>query len=283
MYIINNYKILYYISATKLSLNIGVAGNSFNIWTDLYYMINAQKITLVFPCRNEGQGIAKLIKSVPSQIDEIIVVDNKSTDNTVDQAKKAGAKVFVEKRSHKGIGYGYALATGINNATGDLVVCMDADGSYPIHKIVEVVKYAQKNKLNFISCNRLPILNPKEMSVIRRFGVWVLNTTVRICYGYPIQDSLTGMWVFDKFAARNLHLFEGGWDFSLEIKLQAIHNKDISFTEYHIPYHDRIFDQSKQNLFKTGFDHFIYLLKKRVEMYNILVLRQNKISIVETD
>jgi glycosyltransferase involved in cell wall biosynthesis len=244
-------------------------------------MYKGQKLTLIFPCRNEAEGIQKLISSVPKEVDEIIVVDNCSTDKTVARARKAGAKVFIEERTDNGIGYGFALTTGINKATGDIVICMDADGSYPIHKILDAVKFQQKNKVDFVSCNRLPILNVKEMAVIRRLGVWILNTTVRLLYGYPIQDSLTGMWVFNRKAIQNFQLFEGGWNLSLEIKLHAIHDKNTSFTEFHIPYRDRIFDQSKQNLFETGFTHFVYLLTKRVELYNISVLRSPKVSLVQ--
>lgn len=244
-------------------------------------MFKGQKLTLIFPCRNEAEGIQKLINSVPKEVDEIIVVDNRSSDKTVARARKAGARVFIEDRHDNGIGYGFALTTGINKATGDIVICMDADGSYPIDKILDAVKFQLKNKVDFVSCNRLPILNTKEMAVIRRLGVWILNTTVRVLYGYPIQDSLTGMWVFNRKAIENFQLFEGGWNLSLEIKLYAIHDKNISFTEYHIPYRDRIFDESKQNLFHTGLTHFIYLLKKRVRLYNVSILNAPKVSLVE--
>jgi glycosyltransferase involved in cell wall biosynthesis len=64
-------------------------------------------ITLCLPCRNEGNHLVKVIEKVPSIVDEIIVISNKSTDNTVEVAKSLGVKVIEENRALNGIGYGY--------------------------------------------------------------------------------------------------------------------------------------------------------------------------------
>lgn len=227
-------------------------------------MIYNKKVSLIFPCRNEAKAITSVFKRIPDIVDEVIIVDNLSTDNTAKTAIKLGAKVLSEDRHDSGIGYGFALARGIKNATGDIVVCMDCDGSYPPEKIGEVIKILLKNRIDFISCNRLPFKNKQDMSAIRMFGVWVLNIVVNFLYGYPIKDSLSGMWVFKKRSIKNLAVFEGGWNMSLEIKLNAIEQKDIVFNEYQIRYKDRQFDQSKQNIFKTGFKHLFFLFKRKI-------------------
>lgn len=228
-------------------------------------MIKNKTISLILPCRNEQKALAALLKRVPLEVDEVIVVDNLSKDKTVEVAKESGARVFIESRVDGGIGYGFALATGIKNATGDIIVCMDGDGSYPVRLVPRLGKLLDEENLDFISCNRLPVKFPKKMSPIRMTGVWILNLVFRLLYNYPIQDSLTGMWVFKKKVINELTLFQGGWDFSLEIKINVVTNKNIAFRELHIPYQDRIFDQSKQNLFKTGFNHFIFLFKEKLK------------------
>jgi dolichol-phosphate hexosyltransferase len=233
-------------------------------------MIYNKKISMVFPCRNEEKAIKNVFKRIPGVVDEVIIVDNLSSDKTVETAKKLGAKVLIEERHDDGIGYGYALARGIKNATGDIVVCMDCDGSYPPEKIRDAVAFLLKNQLDFVSCNRLPFKNKKDMSAIRMFGVWVLNIFVNALYGYPIKDSLSGMWVFKRRSVKNLSLFEGGWNLSLEIKLNAIEQKDINFNEFQIPYKDRQFDQSKQNIFKTGLVHLLFLFKRKLSRYYAL-------------
>ena len=102
------------------------------------------------------------------------------------------------------------------------------------------------------------------MSFVRALGVKLLNLTVRLLYGYKIKDTLTGMWVFKRSVLENLTLNQGGWNFSLEIKLKTIKNKSLRFAERQISYQDRALDLSKQNLVRTGLGHLFYLLKLRL-------------------
>ncbi len=244
-------------------------------------MLNNKKISLILPCRNEEKALVRLLKLVPSYIDEIIVVDNLSTDDTVNVARSQGARVIVEGRMIGGIGYGFALSQGIKSSEGDIIICMDGDGSYPVKKISILLKHLENNNLDFISCNRLPILEPKKMSHLRMFGVKILNFATNILYSFHIKDSLSGMWVFRRSVIDYMSLFEGGWDFSLEIKLAAISNPNINFGEFHISYHDRIFDQSKQNLFRTGLGHLIFLIKYKIINSQKIINFSPRLSLLE--
>lgn len=217
----------------------------------------------MLPCKNEARALGEVLSRIPKGIDEIIVVDNNSKDKTENTAKAFGVKVIRETREKNGIGYGYSLATGIKKSTGDIIICMDGDGSYPINDIPKLVKIMDEKQLDFISCNRIPFKNRKNMSSMRTFGVKVLNLVFWLLYGHKIHDSLSGMWVFNRKVINNISLFEGDWNFSLEIKLNAVRNPQIRFAEHPIFYHDRIFDISKQNLLKTGIRHFLFLLKKK--------------------
>lgn len=226
-------------------------------------MIKNKKISVVIPCRNEEKNIGLLITGMPRCVDEIIVVDNKSTDKTARVAKKTGAIVLKEKRAANGIGYGYAHQIGLEKAGGDFIAALDGDRTYPSSKIPEIINFMEKNDLDFVSCNRLPLKNKKAISPTRRLGINILNWEIRLLYGYPISDALTGMWVMRKETAKKLALKEGGWDLSLEIKLEAISSPEINFAEYHIPHFIRDGNLSKQMIWKTGFGHFKYVLKRR--------------------
>lgn len=222
-------------------------------------MFNNQSVSLVLPCRDEEKALLVLLASIPKEVDEIIVVDNRSIDQTPKVAQRLKVKVFSEQRSENGIGYGFALAKGIKSASGDVIVCMDGDGSYPVSEVPRLVTILRQKNLDFISCARFPFQGPKQMSTIRTFGVQIINLLVCILFGYQIQDSLSGMWVFRRKIIHDLSRREGGWNFSLEIKLSAMSNHKIKFAEYNIPYHDRVFGSSKQNILKTGIEHLIYL------------------------
>lgn len=225
-------------------------------------MVKNSTLSLIIPCKNEAKALETVLSDLPKEIDEIIVVDNNSTDQTKKVARKFGAKILSDSRNDKsGIGYGYAIQKGFSHAHGDIIICMDGDGSYPVNEIPAIVKYLLQKKLDFISCNRLPFKHPQKMSSVRALGVKILNLTIRLMYGYKIKDSLTGMWVFRKSALENLSFTEGGWNFSLEIKLKTIMSKSLKFAEKQISYQDRVLDLSKQNIVRTGLKHMLYLLK----------------------
>lgn len=94
-------------------------------------------VTVIIPARNEQKTIAKVVKLVNSNknVDQIIVVDNNSTDNTSQMAKKAGAEVvFCENQ-----GKGYAMEAGIQHVKNDIVVFIDADISNYARNLIEVL------------------------------------------------------------------------------------------------------------------------------------------------
>jgi glycosyltransferase involved in cell wall biosynthesis len=239
-------------------------------------MIKNYTLSLIIPCKNEAKALETVLVKLPKQIDEVIVVDNNSTDQTKKVAQRFGAKIFSEARNDRsGIGYGYAIQKGLSQAHGDIIICMDGDGSYPIHEVSSIINHLLQKKLDFISCNRLPFKHPQKMSSIRALGVKILNLTTRFLYGYKIKDSLTGMWVFRKSALDSLTLTEGGWNFSLEIKLKTVMDKSLNFAERQISYQDRVLDLSKQNLVRTGLRHLFYLIKLRFYLLLELTYKTN--------
>ncbi|HZV11974.1 MAG TPA: glycosyltransferase family 2 protein, partial [Candidatus Kapabacteria bacterium] len=154
-------------------------------------MIDGLSITAVIPCRNEESALNNILPTMPKEIDEVIVVDNNSTDRTVAVAESYGAKVLREPR----VGYGYALRTGIHAATNDIIVTMDGDGTYPIHCTRSLVNEMVSRNIDFISCTRMPRQDTGEKLWVRMFGVKVLNIFVRLLYNYPMRDCLSGMMI----------------------------------------------------------------------------------------
>jgi glycosyltransferase involved in cell wall biosynthesis len=224
-------------------------------------MIKSRTISLIIPCRNEAESLKVMLNKVPKGVDEVIVVDNGSTDETAKVAKAFGARLVKESRIDRlGIGYGFAHQKGIKKASGDLIVTMDGDGTYPLWQIGAVVKYMEKQNLDFVACSRFPLTNHQVISAYRKLGVFVLNAVVRGLYRYPIQDILSGMWVIKRDAVSQLQLKEGGWDFSPEIKLNALMAKKIRFGQYHIRHYRRENGASKQQLWVTGINHLKYII-----------------------
>lgn len=225
-------------------------------------MLRKQKISLVIPCKNEASSLRKLLPKVPSFVDEVLVVDNDSTDKTILTAKYFDAKIVQEFRKDvRGIGYGFAHQRGIQKATGDIVITLDGDGTYPLHAIKSVVTHLVKNELDFISCRRYPLIRAHAVSRIRQLGVRILNQEVRLLFGYPIHDILSGMWVARRSTLKKMQLKEGGWNLSPEIKLRALTDPSISFAEYHIDHMYRSGGVSKQSIWITGLDHLQFIAR----------------------
>src|SRR3982750_3817411 len=119
-------------------------------------MYKNKRITVCFPCRNEANHLKEVVAKVPDFVDEIIIISNKSTDDTVRVAKKMGLKAHEDNRTLGGIGYGYAHMTGIKEATGDIIVGADGDATYPIEDLATIIDRLLTEELDFISCNRYP-------------------------------------------------------------------------------------------------------------------------------
>ncbi|HVX58667.1 MAG TPA: glycosyltransferase family 2 protein [Candidatus Saccharimonadales bacterium] len=226
-------------------------------------MYRNKKVSLILPCRNEGNHLKEVVKRVPDFVDEIIVVSNKSSDNTMQVAaglKKV--KAVEDNRTINGIGYGFAHMTGIANATGDIIAAADGDGTYPIESLDKVINRLLSKKLDFISCNRYPLQKGTKIPFKLRLGVWTLNTEVRLLYGIKINDILSGMWVFDGKVKDSLNLTMGEWNLSPQIKLNAATSPNIRFSEYSIAQHQRM-GKSHQRHFQTGFAHLKWIFKNR--------------------
>lgn len=236
-------------------------------------MLNNKTISVILPARNEALVLPTLIPRLKLIADEIIIVDNCSTDNTIEVAKSLGALVVSENRTdRRRIGYGFAHQRGIKAASGDYIVTMDADGTYPIEQIVGAINYLERQRLDFVSCARFPLRRSNAVSFIRQLGVWLLNLEVLLLYWYPIKDVLSGMWVVRRSVAQAMDLSQGGWNFSPEVKLAALVNPFVRFGEWHIDHKIRRQGESKQQLFFTGLDHAFYIFCRRLTIDNPFLL-----------
>jgi glycosyltransferase involved in cell wall biosynthesis len=223
-------------------------------------MYKGLKISVVIPCYNEEEGVRHVINSLPNSVDEVVVVDNNSTDRTAEVAASLGARVVAEKRK----GYGAAYKAGLPAATGDITVTMDGDGSYPADQIEEVVDYLVAKDLDFVSASRFPLQNPEAMTSTNKLGNTVLTVAMFLLFGRNIRDSQSGMWVYRTKVYPLMKLTSDGMPFSEEIKIEAIRNRRIRFGEYHVRYYQRI-GEVKLEKWRDGFRNLFFLIKKRFQ------------------
>ena len=217
------------------------------------------KVSVIIPTLNEEESIGHVLDKIPRDPKyewEIMIVDGDSKDKTREIAENKGARVIIEKRK----GYGRAYKTGFAAATGDIIVTLDGDDTYPAEKIPELVDYLLKNDLDFISCERFSKMQKGAMSATHKFGNWVLTITTRILFGVKIKDSQSGMWVFRKKILKDLNLTSDGMPFSEEIKIEAW--RKFRCEEVPIEYRERK-GEVKLNTWRDGLKNLKFLFKKR--------------------
>lgn len=221
-------------------------------------MYKGQSITVIIPCLNEEQGIAKVLHAMPPYVDEIIVVDNASTDRTAQVAASLGAKVITEELR----GYGRAYRRGFAAATGDLIVTLDGDHSYPIDGVSYLLEAFLHLEVDFLNASRFPVRDSRAMSFKHKLGNLVLSLATSILFFRWVRDSQSGMWVLRRSILADMKLEADGMAFSEEIKIEAIRNRKIRFGEISILYSTRL-GEMKLSPWRDGIQNLAFLLRKR--------------------
>jgi hypothetical protein len=216
------------------------------------------RITVVIPCLNEEIALDQVLDGLPSFVDEVIVVDNNSTDRTAEVARARGALVVTELNR----GYGRAYKKGFSYATGDIVITLDGDHSYPLDALSYLIEAFLHCRVGFLSASRFPTVNPEAMSMKHRIGNRILSMAMSVLFLRWVSDSQSGMWVFRRDVLPKMKLTSDGMAFSEEIKIEAIRNRDIGFREIAINYSQRIGERKLQP-WRDGVRNIVFLIKKR--------------------
>jgi hypothetical protein len=221
-------------------------------------MYKSLKITVISPCLNEEQGIEQVLRSMPEFVDEVIVVDNGSTDKTSEVAHAYGARVIREDVR----GYGRSYKTGFASAKGDIIITLDGDHSYPPDAISYLLEAFLHLDVDFLNASRFPVRDREAMSFKHKFGNMVLSLAMSILYFRWVRDSQSGMWVFRRSILEPMKLTSDGMAFSEEIKIEALKIDRYRFAEISIMYTSRM-GEIKLNPWRDGFYNLWFLLKKR--------------------
>ena len=221
-------------------------------------LYKSQKITVIIPCLNEEQGIEQVLRRMPEFVDQVIVVDNGSTDRTSDVAGSFGAHVIREDVR----GYGRSYKTGFAQATGDLIVTLDGDHSYPPDAISYLLEAFLHLEVDFLNASRFPVRDRRAMSFKHKVGNLILSLAMSVLYFRWVRDSQSGMWVLRRSILQEMDLVSDGMAFSEEIKIEALRNRRIRFREISIQYSSRL-GEIKLNPWRDGMYNLLFLARKR--------------------
>jgi glycosyltransferase involved in cell wall biosynthesis len=193
------------------------------------------KATVVLPAYNEAAALPHVLNELHHELGdgyEILVVDDGSTDDTARVAERGPCRL-VRHRSNRG--KGVAIRTGIAEASGEFVVIMDADATYPASAIEQLVELLADHDL--VRGNRES--SGENMPLVNRIGNWFFNKLFAIAHGLESGDHLSGLYGLRRDAFRKLELEARGFDIETEIGIKA-QARGLRVAEFPISYMPRV-------------------------------------------
>ena len=197
-------------------------------------------ITVIIPAYNEQDSIANVVNDIPEIVNEIIVINNNSTDNTAINAKNAGATVLYESRK----GYGYACLKGLDyienqKTKPEIVVFLDGDYSdYPA-QLKELISPILTKNIDFVLGARvkeqreLGAMTPQQI-----FGNWLATSLMKLFFGARFTDLGPFRAIkYEKLMALKMEDKTYGW--TVEMQLKAL-KQQLTYLEIPVRYRNRI-------------------------------------------
>lgn len=178
-------------------------------------------ISVVVPTLNEEPNVGWVLERIPPYVDEVLLVDGYSTDDTVGVALRTRPDVRVVPQ--RGCGKGAAMRTGFEEATGDYVVVIDADGSMDPAEIDYYI-CALEDGYDLVKGSReLPGGGSLDLTPIRRWGNHLLVSAVNLTWGSEFTDLCYGFLAIRRERLGELALTARGFEIETEISVNAIH------------------------------------------------------------
>lgn len=213
-------------------------------------------LSVVIPAYNEEDGIAEIAHRVLAVREELvkvgvtrlelIVVDDASRDRTAEIASSIDGVTLISHTQNRG--YGGALKTGFNQATGDLIGFLDADGTYPPEFFPQLCQVAL-NEAELVIGSRMAGAK-SQMPITRRIGNVFFASLLSLLGRQRVTDSASGMRVFRRDVLERVYPLPDGLNLTPVMSTRAIHER-IKMSEVPIPYSERM-GRSKLSVVRDG-------------------------------
>lgn len=181
---------------------------------------NKDEVCILIPTLNEAPTIGGIVKEFKALgYNHILVIDGKSSDNTVKLAREAGANV----RTQSGKGKGNAIIEAFEVIEQPYILMLDGDGTYSAR---DAEKMLTPLFLGFdqVIGDRLINAEDGSFSRLNLFGNHMLNMLFKIAHSRDLHDILSGYRAFTRMAIQQMHLTEKGFEIETEISVESVRN-----------------------------------------------------------
>jgi glycosyltransferase involved in cell wall biosynthesis len=208
-----------------------------------------QSISVIVPARNEADNLQYVLPRIPSFVDEVILVDGHSTDNTIAEAKRWLPSIRIIEQDGKG--KGDAIKLGLAAATGNIIILLDADGSADPLEIADFVDVLLAGN-DFAKGSRfLKGAKSHDITLLRRAGNFGLTQIVNILFSARFTDLCYGYNAFWKHCVAHIDIDSDGFEIEtlINIRMQVAGLKiaEVPSNEY-----PRIYGLSNLNAVQDG-------------------------------
>jgi glycosyltransferase involved in cell wall biosynthesis len=218
-------------------------------------------VSIVMPCLNEEQTVEICVTKALGWLQrsgtsgEVVIVDNGSTDRSVELATAAGARVVHESRR----GYGAALRRGFAEARGEWLVMGDCDDTYEFSDLDSLMRPLDEGYDLSVGNRHAGGIAPGAMTWSHRYiGTPAISFLLKMFTGLKVGDSQCGLRAFTRDALDRLDLKTDGMELASEMILKAA-RRDLKVADVPVPYGERL-GEAKLNTVRDGWRHLRFLL-----------------------
>jgi glycosyltransferase involved in cell wall biosynthesis len=188
-----------------------------------------------------------MLRELPTDVHEVIVVDGHSSDGTQDIVRDLGFRL----ETQEGRGYGMAVRTGIKLATGDVITCMDADGSYDPEALGRLMAGIRDGNDGVFCSRYLPDSGSDDDTPIRYLGNMIFTIMLRLLHGVRLSDSLFYYALIRREVLQSLPLTSEDFSMCIEIPI-LMHRMGYRYAEIPSRERKRLAGVSKVNALTDG-------------------------------